>query len=667
VSKVTAAAAPAQAEAGTPPAGPAGPTGPTGPLRRVRRIGYVVLGLQLAGFLAWSTLLYRRFALTLDFATYHQAWFLIAHGNLDPYSTMLGCAFWQGHCEFLLWLLAPLYWIWPHAVLLLWLQDVAAVAAEAVAFTWLCELAQRYRPGRDAAWLAGAGLVLLAANPWTWQALTWDFHMEPLAILFAALLARDLANRRRRAWVWVAPLLACGDVAGTYLAALGLGAVLAGRRLRLRGSAMACLGVGATLLITLVHGNKASSLQTYDYLAATGPLGPPLGVAALVKGIASHPLGVLRVLWGKRLDLWANAAPSGLLGVGFVWLLPIAVVVLLANNLFAGWLFAAPSFQSLPLYVLVPVGTIAVLGRLASRHRRAALLLTGLIVAQALAWTAAWAPRIPGEWERVPAATAATLASIEARIPASAEVAVSQGVVGRFSGHSTVRPLYGPGKLAARGETWFIITPLAGVETMSTASAMALTEELAGPLHATLVAHVNGVWAFRWNPSPGVHTITVPGDSAPLAAWTAVGAAGRAVMAGPVAHWHAASAGGQGYIADGLAWQQPPGQYQASVSLSATGPVDVEVWNDTGDALLARRSIPATSGIQSVTIPVDATTAYRPTVNSGWGPFRTVRLSPPPGQRLEVRVWSPGRETVNVYSAGLRPAGMGKPIGHGDG
>src|ERR1022692_2055268 len=54
------------------------------PLRRLRRIGLAILGLQLLGLGAWSALLYHRFALTWDFAVYHQPWYLIAHGNLDP-------------------------------------------------------------------------------------------------------------------------------------------------------------------------------------------------------------------------------------------------------------------------------------------------------------------------------------------------------------------------------------------------------------------------------------------------------------------------------------------------------------------------------------------------------------------------------------------------------
>jgi hypothetical protein len=230
--------------------------------------------------------------------------------------------------------------------------------------------------------------------------------------------------------------------------------------------------VAATLGITLVHGNKSSSLGSYAYLAASGHLGRPLGLVAMATGIATHPLGVLRALWARRVDLWTNVVASGLLGVAFVWVLPISVIVLLANGLYGGELFAAPGFQNVPLYVLLPVGTVAVLGWLARRHRRIALLLAGLLVAQAVGWTAVWLPRVRGEWLRVSAPAAATLAGIEARIPASAEVIASQGVMGRFSGRVDIRPLFGPGTLAVNGETWFVIAPLAGIETQSTGSAM---------------------------------------------------------------------------------------------------------------------------------------------------------------------------------------------------
>jgi hypothetical protein len=646
------------------PAAPAAPEtrsvrGPT--LRRVRRTGYVILGLQLVLGLIWSTVQYDRFALTFDFTIFHQAWYLIAHGDLNPWSTIKLSYFWQDHSEFIMWPLALLYWVWPHSVVLLWVQDIAVFGAEAVAFTWLCELAHRYRPGADAKWMASAGLVLLVANPWIWWTVSWDFHSETLAMPFAVLVARDLYHGRRRAWVWVVPLLACGDVAATYLAAIGFGAVLASRRHRLRSAALAGLGVAVLVLITLVHGNIGSGngLQAYAYLAGTGSVTGHLSLGAMVTGILVHPLPALRKLWEHGPDIWANLAPSGLLGVGCVFLVPMVLNVVVANNLFQNWLFAAPGFQSLPLYILMPVGTVAVLAIFARHHRRTALLVTVLIVAQALGYAAVWLPRTPAQWLRVSAPTAATLARVAGRIPESAEVIASQGIIGRFAGRADIQVLYGPGSEPLQGgQTWFVIAPTAGLETLSPAGSMALVAELAG-LHATLVTDANGVWAFRWYPPPGMHEIAVPPGFGPLPAWTHPGAAGRAVMTGPVGDWHATSTGRPGYVSDGQEWLEPAGNYEADVTLSANGPVNVEVWNNTGNTLLARLSIPVTDGVETVRVPVAATASYRAAAYAGWGPFRATFEAPPPGQRLEVRVWSPGGDAVNVYGARLVPAGRG--------
>ena len=453
-------------------------------LFRVRRIGYIVLALQFAGFLCWSTLLYQRFSLTPDFAQYHQAWYLIAHGNLDPRDTLGRFPFWQNHAEFMLWPMSLLYWVWPHCVDLLWLQDAGVAVAEVVAFTWMCEIARK-RGGRSAAWLAGAGLVLLAINPWIWWGISFDYHFETIGIAFTALLAWDMANGRRRAWYWVLPLLACGDVTGTYLAGIGLGVLLAGRGMRRRGAVLACIGVAAVLLITLIHGNRGSAhgLQAYAYLAIPGAKATGhVPMSKLILGIATHPLRVLTVLWGKRVDLWANLAPSGLLGLGYLILLPLILVVLMANSLFHGVLFAEPLFQSMPVYVFLPVATVGVLTWLTHRRRWVGLTVTVLVVAQAIGWAAVWGARTPTQWLRVPAGAAATLTRIEPLIPGSAEVIVSQGVVGRFANRADVRILLGPGyQPVSRKDVWFIVLPTYGVETQSTGSAMATVAELAGP------------------------------------------------------------------------------------------------------------------------------------------------------------------------------------------
>ncbi len=495
------------------------------PLLWVRRIAYVVLSLKLAAFASWSVVLFRHFSLTPDFAQYQQAWYLIAHGDLNPYDTVGNFAFWQNHAEFIMWPLALLYWVFPNGVVLLWLQDIGVVGAELVAFTWLCEIALRYRSGRDARWLAGAGLVLLAVNPWSWWAVSFDFHAECLAVLFIALLSWDLANGRRRAWVWAAAVLACGDVAGTYVLGLGLGLLITSRDSWRRGALLAGLGAGALLLITTIHGNEGSGhgLQAYAYLAPG--YNHSLGLIGLVMGIATHPFAVLAKLWTKRLDLWANLASSGFLGLAYLPLLPLMMVVVVSNSLFAGDLFSEPLFQSLPVYVLMPVATVGALGWLTRRHRRVGLLAAAVVVAQAIGWSAVWAPQTPAQWLRVPGPTAATLAAVEARIPASAAVFASQGVVGRFATRYDVRPLNG--HLPIRpGQDWFVFTPWAGIETQTTAGAMAFAAELAGHLHATLVTDANDVWAFRWSPPPGMRRLTVTRATSQLPAWTAPGAAG---------------------------------------------------------------------------------------------------------------------------------------------
>src|ERR1700722_17579399 len=82
----------------------------------------------------------------------------------------------------------------------------------------------------------------------------------------------------------------------------------------------------------------APTCSSPSCLAAPAP-DAPLGLSGLAKGIVSHPQLMVQALWSKRVGIWANLAPTGLLGIGFVWLLPVAAIVVLANTLFDGQLF----------------------------------------------------------------------------------------------------------------------------------------------------------------------------------------------------------------------------------------------------------------------------------------------------------------------------------------
>jgi uncharacterized membrane protein len=194
--------------------------------------GTAVFGFQLLFLLANSLRIYHRFALTQDFASYYQAWFLIAHGHFSPYDSIFGMPFLKSHFELLLWPLFLIYWLYPHGVTLLWLQDLAMVGAEIVALLWALDAMDRHPDlGLPPRVVASAGMVaLLVLNPWFYRSAAFDFHLEAFATLFAVLAARNMyGGRHPRALLWVAVLLLCGDLGGLYAAGLGLSAILSGR------------------------------------------------------------------------------------------------------------------------------------------------------------------------------------------------------------------------------------------------------------------------------------------------------------------------------------------------------------------------------------------------------------------------------------------------------
>jgi hypothetical protein len=635
-------------------------------MNRVRKVGYSVLAVQLIAFCAWSSLLYHRYALTWDFAVYHQPWYLIAHGHLDPSTSVESMPFWRNDAEFAIWPLAVFYWLGPHSLTLLWLQDIGVVAAEVLAFGWMCRLAARVRTDRTAAWLVATGLTLFLASPWLWWSISFDFHMESVALPFAVLLARDLAKGRRRMWWWVAPVLSCGGPEAVYVLGIGAGSILSGRRYWRRGVLLIFISAAYSAFIVKIGADHGAPLaRHYGYLALGvsasylhGRLatGTNLTTGQMARGIVSHPLRVIEVLWQKRQDVGAALLPGGAVGILFRPLLPLITVALLSSILSAGWRFAQPSFQLVPVYVATPVGTVAALAWMSRRRPKLARAFAVLLVAQALCWAVIWGPQVPRHWLRVSGSAAATLAEVRAQIPESDEVVASQGVLGPFSGRLNVHAIASTSRTSVSGSyVWFVITPTGGTELQATASSMAFIGQLAGPMHAQLVAHANGVWAFRWHRPVGQHWVVIPDGTGGVPAWTAVGAGGQAAVGGAVPDWHAGSIRRKGYVSDGIEWLLPLGSYTARIVLSSTGPANIEVWDNNGrSVLLARRSIASAAGRQTVILPVSVTAALRSSVYSGWGLFSAQFVPPVPGQRIEVRVWTAGSDTVKVYSARIQ-------------
>ncbi|MHB8437730.1 MAG: hypothetical protein ACYDD4_01005 [Acidimicrobiales bacterium] len=512
--------------------------------------GVGVFALLFVAALAWSRRLWERFCLTPDFATYFQAWHLIGSGHLNPYDSTFpynyphyGYPFWQSHFELVMWPLAVLNLVWSSSYVLLAVQDLAVVLGLVVAFRFGLELVQSRWPvsavarspessgasapaqGRACWWRLGAGvglLLLLLCNPWTYWVLSYDFHTQPIAVLFALLCARDAWHGRRRAFVFMGLALLCGDVAGSYIAAIGLAVLVSGvgigRRL---GAVTAATGLVWIALVAAVGSGKGSALAfRYAYLAHVTP---KVGVAATVGvllGVLAHPGDVLHVLRERFGELYRYLAGVGTIGVVTPLGLLVALAVLVPDALDQSDSFLIPTaaFQNYVVTLMVAVGAVVVFGWLvsiAARYRwgKALAIVVGVAaISQAAVLGAYWVPKIRPALDKISPQSAVALKSVLKHVPQDAELVASQGVVGRFGDHVWLYPFL---DVFANGQTVpvnastivFVFVPYQGIELASTSQTLAAIREVrALPGVRTLLTSAQ-VSAFEWNPPKGTVSV----------------------------------------------------------------------------------------------------------------------------------------------------------------
>ena len=484
----------------------------------------MVLGIQLVVLLLWSAHLYSRWSNTWDYALEYQSLWQIAHGNIDPYASAAGHFFWKDHFELIYWPLAPLSRLWPGGLWPLWIQDLMVVAGEVGAVLLVADAVRRPRwPARFPGFMAVALVtLLLVVNPWIYIGASFDFHYESIgAAAFAMLACREMVRGSIR-WLvlWAVLCLTCGDIAGTYLAAVGLGGVLLGRDTRRRGIAL--LGAGAAWIFTAnALGAGASLGNIYSYLVPGAKSGARVSVGDLAKGMLSHPNAVLSHLWQGRNDMWAYASSAGGLGL-FTPLSTLPLLVLFESGAGQGGLFRSTAFQNFGAVLFVaPLSVLALAWLARQLHdgwlglhlprrgtgwlRSAALprVVAVVLTVNAVLWAAVWLPQVPREWLRTSPATASTLDQVEGMIPATAQVIASQGVLGRLCGRRWCFPFLTdhPSTFSLHtSQVYVVVVPYEGIETSSVQFQLSAISELAGPLHAQLLLAGQGVWLFRCPP-----------------------------------------------------------------------------------------------------------------------------------------------------------------------
>jgi uncharacterized membrane protein len=492
--------------------------------RWVRFFARALLGAQLVAILAFSTVQYSRFALTRDFATYSQAWWAIAHGHLDPFSTTLAVPFWRNNAEFIMWPLSLLYHLYPHPIDLLWVQDATVVVTELVVFSWISkviEQAKGWIPDRRRTALAVGTAVVLVANPFVYDTISFDFHLEPIAALFIVLVGYDLwAGRTRRMWWWVPLVLLTTALGGIYLVGVGISGVLAGRETRRHGVRIAGVGAAWILALTAVGGvgvGGQTFSSSYGYLV--GPHNPRIGVVDIILGALGHPGLVLAVVNSHLTVALSFLIVVGAIGVLSPWGLGMTFVVLVPNVLDGSGRFirVGASFQSWPAMPFILVGSVMVLLRLlengALAHRVAAMTV-GLWAVLLGELTFAVLPNVPDDWLSVDASAATELAHVAPMIPATAEVISTQAVIGRFGPRESIYMFTSPGQTfpVDQRQVVFVVTRKELLDDDSP-TPLVRTEaatDIAHRLDARVLGSRSGVDAWEWYPPKGTTQVTLP-------------------------------------------------------------------------------------------------------------------------------------------------------------
>lgn len=501
-----------------------------------------MLGLQLVAMFVFSALEVGRFGTTRDLAAYAQAAWLIAHGHLDPHSSLLGASFWRNNAEFALWPVALLYRLWPSPLALKWLQDLAVVGSEVVALLWVRDTLARAPsdrvPEKARILIVAAVTVVLVANPWAYQTIAFDFHFEAMAALLAIATARDLWNGRTgRMWVWVPLGLLCGASGALVLAGVGVSGVLAGRRTLVRGLVLGAVALVWLYIVGTVGGDVVlRSGGGYAYLV--GPDAAHTGVLQIGLAILQHPSAVWQQLAAKWRTLGEFLVAGGLLGLLSPWGFGPALCTFVPAILLPGTTFFRPgsAFQVWPAIPFVAVGTVFVVLRLLEQGRHDARrswftralpgLMVGLWVAVAIGMAATQVPLVVHTWTSISSRTAHQLSVVRARIPAGAEVVTSNAVVGSFANHTYVFMLsYGDsftGGKAVEGQVqWaalpvesrtvvFVLVPTEGIGIPPLADSMGTVRYAEHRLGARVLSDRNGVYAFEWHPRRLGEVLRIP-------------------------------------------------------------------------------------------------------------------------------------------------------------
>lgn len=381
--------------------------------------------LAAAGYAVFSLELWGDFGVFgFDLGIFDQT--VWRYSNLEvPENSIRGVEhIWGDHFSPILILLAPLYWVWDDARMLLLAQAVLLAAAAGPIFLYA-----RGKLGRGPAYLlAGAYLVFWGVQ----SALNYDFH--ELAFVPLLLASTLLAAERRRWGLYFAALVALLCVKEDQsVVAVFLGLMLLTRRHYRIGAATVALGVAWYVLVVelLIPGLNPDGEFAYWSYTRFGE--GPVSAAAYA---LTHPFAVVETLFDnpeKRETLAALFLPF--LGLMLLSRTAILLVPLIAQR----FLSDTPAYWTVEGQYTLAIAAILFVGAadgLARFPRRAPLVLAALVLALNVGVTVTRDRSLedlarPGFYDAPPWAHAATRAL--AAVPDDVSVAAQDNLVPRLA------------------------------------------------------------------------------------------------------------------------------------------------------------------------------------------------------------------------------------------
>lgn len=253
---------------------------------------WVCGGLYSLVMIAVCVFAYTHFFYTgLDLGIYDQVVWNTAHGRLfaytfNPYSYLVD------HREWLLLVVAPLYWIVASPITLLVLQTLVIASGVVPLYGIVRRVFANVRYGNR---VALGAVVAYCMNPIVQHMDFFEFHVLTFALPLSLWLWLCVERRWTRAfWVCVLLLLLVREDTGLMTAGVGLLMMLHNRSLRRTGAALLVVSLLWFVAMVIV-GSTLSPEGTEKFLVFYDWLGNTPG--AIVAAIVSHPLRFLSVLF----------------------------------------------------------------------------------------------------------------------------------------------------------------------------------------------------------------------------------------------------------------------------------------------------------------------------------------------------------------------------------